>query len=98
VATSDLEFSASELQKAIESLRPMLGETVVDGIIYDLELYGLLSQNNSGLFGIEQIEIALERIFGEAASFLMRPITDVLVKGSDLALHSKADSSAVTAT
>jgi len=55
------------------SLRPLLGETVVNCIIYDLELYGLLSQNKSELFGIEQIEIALERIFGEAASFLMRP-------------------------
>lgn len=69
----------------------MLGETVVKGIIYDLELYGLLSQNKSELFGIEQIEIALERIFGEAASFLMRPITDALVKESDLALRSKAE-------
>lgn len=72
------EFSAITLRKAIQTLRPVLGDAVVNGIIYDLELYGLLPPNRYELFSLEQIETALERIFGEAASFLTRSITDAL--------------------
>jgi hypothetical protein len=72
------EFSAITLRKAIQTLRPMLGDTVVNGIVYDLELYGLLLPNRYELFSLEQIHTALERTFGEAASFLMRSITNAL--------------------
>lgn len=58
----------------------MLGQAVVNGIIYDLELYGLLLPNKHEQHTIDQIETALERIFGDAASFLMRQVTNALIE------------------
>lgn len=70
------EISAKELRQAIEILRPVLGEAFANSIVHDFELYGLLSSNGS--FTLEQIHIALERIFGEGASMLMRLIVKAL--------------------
>jgi hypothetical protein len=74
-------FTPKAIREAIESLRQLLGDTNVVAIISDVELYGLLTADNRVQFNIEQIYTALERMFGEGASFLIRPINEALLKG-----------------
>jgi len=75
----ETDYSVGEIISAILSLGQYLGDTVVDAIIDDLALYGLLA-NNKDRFSISQIYIALERMFGNGASLLMRQITDALFR------------------
>jgi hypothetical protein len=75
----ETDYSVGEIISAILSLGQYLGDTVVDAIIDDLALYGLLA-NNKDRFTISQIYIALERMFGDGASLLMRQITDALFR------------------
>lgn len=74
----DNEISARELREAIHRLRTVLGNTFVNVIIYDLELYGLLPENQTESFTLEQVHIAFERIFGSSAPVLMRLIMKAL--------------------
>ena len=64
------EFSAKAIRKAIETLDTLLGRSNVDALIYDLELYGLLAANER-LFTTDQVQTALERIFGTEATPLL---------------------------
>jgi len=75
------EFSAKAIRKAIQTLRPMLGDIAVDAMIYDLELYGLLVANERASYSIDQIHLALERIFGsEATNLLIKRVKKALLE------------------
>jgi hypothetical protein len=76
-----LEFSAKAIRKAIQTLQPVLGDVSVDAMIYDLELYGLLATNERASYSIDQIHMALERIFGsEATNLLIRRVKKALLE------------------
>lgn len=75
---NDSEITAKTLRQAIQTLKPVLGDTFVKGIIHDLELYGLLAKNERESFAFEDIQAALGRVFGEAAPLLMRLIVKAL--------------------
>jgi len=74
------KFSADALRKAIQTLEPMLGRPAIDAIIDDLENQGIRVTNAHAQYGIEEIQAALENIFGaETTSFLIRHITEALI-------------------
>lgn len=75
---AEADFSPKEIRQAIQTLRHILGDSVVDAIENNLELYGLLT-NNDGRFTIVQVHTALERMFDEGATFLMRSISASLL-------------------
>jgi len=76
-----LEFSAKAIRRAIQALQPVLGDISVDAMIYDLELYGLLATNERASYSIDQIRMALERIFGtEATNLLIKRIKKALIE------------------
>ena len=73
------KFSADALRKAIQT-EPMLGRPAIDAIIDDLENQGIRVTNAHAQYGIEEIQVALENIFGaETTSFLIRHITEALI-------------------
>jgi len=79
-ALSDrFEFSTKAIRKAIQTLQPILGEVSVNAMIHDLELYSLLLANQQ--YSIDQIQMALERMFGrEATTLLIRHVQNALLE------------------
>jgi len=73
------KFSADAVRKAIQTLEPMLGRPAIDAIIDDLENQGIGVTNPHAKYGIEDIQSALENIFGaETTSFLILHISEAL--------------------
>lgn len=77
------KYSAAALRVAIYTLEPLLGRPTVDAIIDDLEKQGL-ELNSHANYTIEEIQTALENIFGiETSAFFIDRVTKTLSKMID---------------
>ncbi|HEV8404941.1 MAG TPA: hypothetical protein VGQ13_03450 [Nitrososphaera sp.] len=68
------KFAAKNIEAAIRDLEPTLGRATVDSLIHDLELYDLRLKNDRAEYGLAEIKIAIEKIFGDASSLLLERI------------------------
>jgi hypothetical protein len=81
-SNSNIKFSSKAIQKALQSLEPSLGLATIDAVIYELEFYGLPLENDRE-YSLAEIKIAIEKIFGEAASLFMERFTRALFTITD---------------
>lgn len=72
-------FSIDEIVSSILTLGQYLGDSVLDAIIDNLAVAGLVANNNDR-FSIGQIHDALKKMFGEGASIFIYPITEALLR------------------
>jgi hypothetical protein len=65
------KYSAKAIRKAIQALTPMLGHASIDEMIDDLEMQGLNLTDDNEKYRLEQVEIALDKIFGPETTLLI---------------------------
>jgi hypothetical protein len=73
-----IKFAVKDIKTAIRDLEGTLGRANVDLLIYELELYDLRLQNDLAEYGLAEIKIAFEKIFGDASPLLLERIIKVL--------------------
>ena len=74
-------FSANEIKEALKRLEPVLGRSNIDALIDELENLGLPLANDRLLFSIEEIQAAIDKIFGrEAGSIIFGRLAKELLK------------------
>ena len=64
-------FSAKAVRRAFQALEPTLGQSTLEALIHDLEMYGLPLVNGRISYSMHQIKSALEKIFGNEAAVLI---------------------------
>jgi hypothetical protein len=74
-------FSAKAIRRALKALSPLLGDSTIDALIYELEKQGFELRSDRETYTIAQIQAALEDIFGlEGGSLLLTHLTKELFK------------------
>ena len=62
------KFTSKKIREALRSLEPVVGRATIDALLHDLEVYNLPLVNDRAEYSLEEIKIALEKIFGETAT------------------------------
>jgi diketogulonate reductase-like aldo/keto reductase len=76
-----LRFSASAVKKALQSLTSQIGLAYVDLIIYHFERIGMPLDIEHATYSLNQIQQALEDVFGaEAGALLVTQLVKQLFK------------------
>jgi hypothetical protein len=65
------KFSSKIIRKALRTLEPSLGRTSIDDLIYDLEIYGLPLASDHIEYSLEEVKVAIERVFGDATPLFL---------------------------
>ena len=68
MAQNNVKFTSKSIRKALHTLEPIIGRATVDALEYDFETYGLPLVNDHVEYSLAEIKVAIERMFGEAAT------------------------------
>ena len=67
-------FTSKQIIQAVKSLEKILGRSIIDSLISDLEVYELRIENDRAEYGLAEIKAALEKRFRDASPLLVERI------------------------